>query len=38
MELKKMIFQSPWGRNGEYAEFVEISLEIPFDMPHFIRS
>ena len=36
--VKKLIFQSPWCRNGEYAGFVEISLEIPFEMPHFIRS
>ena len=37
--VKKMIYQSPWYKNGEYAGFVELSLEIPFgDMPHFIRS
>lgn len=34
---KKMIFQSPWYQNGEYAGFVELSLEIPFEMEHFIR-
>ena len=36
--VKKLIYQSPWYRNGEYAGFVELSLEIPFKMPHFIRS
>ncbi len=36
--LKKMIFQSPWYRDGKYAGFVELSLEIPFELPHFIRS
>lgn len=36
--LKKLICQSPWYYNGEYAGFVELSLEIPFEMPHFIRS
>lgn len=36
--LKKMIYQSPWYRDGQYAGFVELSLEIPFDMPHFVRS
>jgi transcriptional regulator with PAS, ATPase and Fis domain len=36
--LKKLIYQSPWYRNGEYAGFVELSLEIPFELPHFIRS
>jgi len=35
--LKKLIYQSPWYQNGEYAGFVELSLEIPFEMPHFIR-
>jgi transcriptional regulator with PAS, ATPase and Fis domain len=36
--VKKIIYQSPWYNNGEYAGFVELSLEIPFEMPHFIRS
>ena len=37
--VKKLIYQSPWYRNGEYAGFVELSLEIPFEeLPHFIRS
>ncbi len=36
--VKKLIFQSPWFKNGEYAGFVELSLEIPFEMPHFVRS
>jgi hypothetical protein len=35
--VKKLIYQSPWYTNGEYAGFVELSLEIPFEMPHFIR-
>jgi hypothetical protein len=35
--VKKLIFQSPWYRGGEYVGFVELSLEIPVDMPHFIR-
>lgn len=35
--VKKLIYQSPWYLNGEYAGFVEISLEIPFEMPHFVR-
>ena len=34
---KKLIYQSPWFRDGRYAGFVELSLEIPFDMPHFVR-
>lgn len=36
--VKKLIFQSPWFRDGKYGGFVELSLEIPFDLPHFVRS
>jgi DUF438 domain-containing protein len=36
--LKKMIYQCPWYKDGEIAGLVEISLIIPFEMPHFIRS
>jgi transcriptional regulator with PAS, ATPase and Fis domain len=35
--VKKLIYQSPWYHDGEYAGFVEISLEVPFEIPHFIR-
>ena len=35
--VKKLIYQSPWYLNGEYAGFVEVSFEIPFEMPHFVR-
>jgi hypothetical protein len=35
--IKKLIHQSPWFRGAEYQGFVELSLEIPFDMPHFER-
>lgn len=35
--VKKLIYQSPWFEDGEYAGFVEISLEIPFEIPHFVR-
>ncbi len=33
----KLIYQTPWFENGEYRGFVELSLEIPPEMPHFIR-
>ena len=36
--IKKMIYQTPWFEAGEYRGFIELSLEIPFEMPHFIRS
>lgn len=35
--IKKLIYQSPWFKDGDYAGIVEISLEIPFEMPHFLR-
>ena len=35
---KKLIYQSPWSENGEINGLVEFSIEIPPDMPHFIRS
>jgi len=33
----KLIYQAPWYENGEYRGFVELSLEIPAAMPHFVR-
>lgn len=35
--VKKLIYQSPWYLGGKYAGIVELSLEIPKEMPHFIR-
>jgi transcriptional regulator with PAS, ATPase and Fis domain len=35
--IKKFIYQSPWFKDGRYAGFIELSFEIPFEMPHFIR-
>jgi transcriptional regulator with PAS, ATPase and Fis domain len=35
--IKKLIHQSPWFENGEYKGFVELCIEIPMDMPHFMR-
>ncbi len=34
---KKLIYQSPWYEDGRYAGFVEVSFEIPWDLPHFNR-
>lgn len=36
--VKKFIFQSPWYKDGQYSGFVEVSLEIPFELPHFVRT
>ena len=35
--IKKLIYQAPWYQDGQYAGFVELELEIPFEMPHFHR-
>jgi len=35
--IKKLIYQSPWYDDGKYAGFVELSLPIPVEMPHFVR-
>ena len=35
--VKKLIYQAPWTKDGAYAGFVELALEIPFTMPHFVR-
>lgn len=35
--VKKMIYQSPWFLDGEFAGYVELSLILPANMPHFVR-
>lgn len=36
--VKKLIYQTPWYDDaGEYAGMMELSIEIPFEMPHKIR-
>ncbi len=35
--IKKFIAQTPWYDQGEYGGIVEVSMEIPFDTPHYIR-
>jgi transcriptional regulator with PAS, ATPase and Fis domain len=34
---KKLIYQTPWTKDGIYAGFIEMAVEIPFEMPHFVR-
>jgi HAD superfamily hydrolase (TIGR01509 family) len=34
---RKIIHQMPWRRGGEFAGFVEISIVIPEELPHFDR-
>lgn len=35
--IKKLIYQAPWYDQGELKGLVELSIEIPFDMPHHKR-
>lgn len=35
--ITKLIFQTPWRRNGEIAGLVEISIPLPENMPHIDR-
>jgi len=35
--VKKLIYQTPWYQDGQLCGLVELSLEIPFEMPHFVR-
>jgi len=34
---KKLVFQAPWTIGGEYAGYLDMTLELPEDMPHFDR-
>jgi transcriptional regulator with PAS, ATPase and Fis domain len=36
--LHKLIFQSPWYQQGQFAGLVELSLPIPHPLAHFIRN
>ena len=35
--ITKLICQSPWFEEGTYRGFVEISIPLPAQMPHFVR-
>ena len=35
--LRKLIYQAPWYEKGDVAGLVEFSLEIPEQMPHYVR-
>ena len=36
--VKKLIYQTPWYENGEFKGFMELSMEIPFEMKHAVRT
>jgi transcriptional regulator with PAS, ATPase and Fis domain len=35
--VKKLVYQTPWYQEGTYAGFVEMILELPSEIPHFMR-
>ena len=36
--VKKMIFQCPWRKAGRVGGLVEITFELPKEIPHFVRT
>lgn len=38
MGKKKLIYQIPWYETGEYMGFIELSMVIPFEMEHKVRT
>ncbi|MDL2315020.1 diguanylate cyclase [Bacteroidales bacterium OttesenSCG-928-C19] len=35
--IKKLIYQTPWYEEGVFKGFIELSMEIPMEMKHFVR-
>lgn len=35
--VKKMIYQMPWYDGEEFGGYIELSMVIPFEMPHYVR-
>ena len=35
--VNKLIYQTPWFQNGKPRGLVELSLELPEKLPHFVR-
>jgi len=35
--IRKLVHQSPWYKDGKYAGFLELELELPRQIPHIIR-
>ena len=36
--IKKLIYQVPWYKDGQFGGLMELSLPIPFEMPHYVRT
>ena len=35
--IKRLVYQAPWYQEGRRQGMVELVLEIPLDLPHFVR-
>jgi transcriptional regulator with PAS, ATPase and Fis domain len=35
--IRKMIHQTPWMEHGEFKGLIEISFEVPMELPHYKR-
>ena len=35
--VKKLIYQTPWHENGDFKGLIELSMEIPMEIPHYVR-
>ncbi len=35
--VRKLVYQTPWYRDGQYAGMVELVLELPAQIPNFVR-
>lgn len=36
--VRKLIYQTPWYEDGVFGGLVEFSLELPEEMPHYVRT
>jgi hypothetical protein len=36
--VRKLVYQAPWRKDGKIAGLVELSMEVPAELPHFVRS
>ena len=35
--IKKLIYQTPWYQDGKACGLIELSMELPFEIPHKVR-
>ena len=36
--VRKLIYQTPWYDNGAFGGLIELSLELPSELPHYVRT